>query len=235
MAQLVDKRRLFQSNSLLGHLPAEDLDRLLAYSRIERYRQGDTIFLKDAPSDTMMAVVSGRVKIVTLSPDGKEAILNVITTGEVFGEISLIDGGPRTADAVAMANCELLVLDRRTFLPVLRRHPEICMRLLELLCDRLRRTSAQVETIRFLTVPARLARVLLHLAERQGTFRPGEIRLQLDLSQRELGDMAGISREGVNKQLSAWHRQGLVALSKGEITIHDEAALKRIAALDVVA
>ncbi|HEX6977663.1 MAG TPA: Crp/Fnr family transcriptional regulator [Alphaproteobacteria bacterium] len=219
----------FDGNSLLGGLPAADLERLLTYARTKRYRQNETIFLKDAPGSSMMAVTSGYVRITAPSPDGKDVTLNVIGPGEVFGEIALIDGKPRTADAVALTDCQLLVLERRDFIPFLRERPDICIRLLTIVCERLRRTSAQVEDVLFLDIGGRLARTLLYLASIHGQRASDGVRIGIRLSQREIASMAGSSRETVNRQLQAWQREGLLRIDDAAIVLRDEKALRRLA------
>lgn len=227
--RLPDKRRLLEHHCLLSQLAPDELDKLVSYSRIERYRANENIFLKGSPGTGMMAVISGRVKITAPSPDGKEVILNLINPGEIFGEIALLDGKERTADAVALTDCELLVLERRDFLPFLYSRPELCVRLLGILCERLRRTSEQVEEILFLELPERFARALMRLAQSHGERTSAGIRITLPLSQREFGEMVGISRESINKQLSAWQRDGWIALDKGQIVLRNVTALRRLA------
>lgn len=228
-AHTVDKRKLLEGHFLLGRLQPEELAKLSSYTRIVRYAANDTIFLKGSPGTGMMAVVTGRVKISSPSPDGKEVILNVINPGEIFGEVALLDGKERTADAIALTACELLVLERRDFLPFLRSNPDVCIRMLGILCERLRRTSEQVEDILFLDLSGRLARALVRLAQTHGERGTDGIRIALPLSQRQFGEMVGLSRESINKQLNAWQREGLIALDKGRITIRGMQALERLA------
>lgn len=228
-APAIDKRKLLEGHTLLRELKPAELDQLASYARIVRHRAGDTIFLKGSPGTGMMAVVEGRVKISAPSPEGKDVILNVIEAGEIFGEVALLDGKARTADAAAMTDCALLVLERRDFLPFLRSHPDVCIRLLSVLCERLRRTSEQVEDILFLDLPGRLARALLRLADSHGERVAAGLRIALPLKQREFGEMLGLSRESVNKQLNEWQRQGAITLDGGKITIRDAATLKRLA------
>src|SRR5215471_18634983 len=110
------KRDLFQRHFLLGKLEPGEIDTLAARARVESYRAGQEIFAKGSPAHTMIAVLQGSVKIVSLSLTGKEVILNVIYAGEVFGEIGVIDGEERSAGAAAMTDCELLIIDRRDLL-----------------------------------------------------------------------------------------------------------------------
>jgi CRP/FNR family cyclic AMP-dependent transcriptional regulator len=223
-----EKRQIFERHFLLGKLSRCEIDALLSYARVAKYPLGREIFAKGSPGQSMMAVLRGTVKISSLSPDGKEIVLNIINPGEIFGEIGMLDGEERTGIATAMADCELLVLNRRDFLPILEKHADICMILLRILCRRLRQTSEQVEDVLFRHLESRIAKALLHLAQSAGQKDFRGLSVDLHLSQRELGNIAGGSRESVNKHLQIWHRAGLIDLGKGSIVIRDFAALERL-------
>ncbi|MBL8664930.1 MAG: Crp/Fnr family transcriptional regulator [Candidatus Odyssella sp.] len=221
----VDRREIFAQHAFFRGLAEAAIDELVARSRIERCRRGKTIFRRASPGTAMMAVLRGSVKICTVSRNGKEAVLNVIGPGQVFGEIAVLDGGPRTADAVALVESDILVLDRRDFVPVVRAHPDLAQRLLEVLCGRLRKTSEQLEDAFFLDMPGRMAKALL--AARTGDGAGGAALVQL--TQRELGEMIGTARESVNKLLHSWQEQGIVGLRRGAIAVRRPDALKRLA------
>jgi CRP/FNR family transcriptional regulator, cyclic AMP receptor protein len=178
-------------------------------------------------------VLAGQVRISSPSPDGREIVLNMINAGEVFGEIALLDGKDRTADAVAQTDCELLVIERRSFVPFLTSNPEVALRLLAVLCDRLRRTTEQVEDMLFRDLPSRLAKKLLNLAAASDERTAGGARIATRLSQREIGTMVGMSRESVNKQLRQWQLDGIVASEQGCILLIDERALQNLAEPEV--
>jgi CRP-like cAMP-binding protein len=150
-----DKRKLFQGHALFGELPAQDLDALLLHARVERYPTGSKIFAKGSPGRSMMAILKGRVRISVPSPAGPDAVLTILRAGEIFGEIALLDGEDRTADTAAIDDCELLVLDYRDFVPFLRQRADLCVLLLRLLCQRLRRTNQQVGDVRTARQPHR--------------------------------------------------------------------------------
>jgi CRP-like cAMP-binding protein len=221
----VDRREIFAQHAFFRGLAAVAIDELVARSRIERCRRGKTIFRRASPGTAMMAVLRGSVKICTVSRNGKEAVLNVIGPGQVFGEIAVLDGGPRTADAVTLVESDILVLDRRDFMPVVRAHPELAQRLLEVLCGRLRKTSEQLEDAFFLDMPGRLAKALL--AAQTAVSAGGGVQVQL--TQRELGEMIGTARESVNKLLHSWQRAGIVTLRRGAIAIKRPEALRGVA------
>jgi len=215
-----DQARLLRGHAFFVQFADSDIAELLAHAQVRRYGDGDEIFAMGSPGDSMMAVLRGQVRITAPSADGREVVLNTIHTGEVFGEIALLDGRERSGAAVALGDCELLVLRRREFLPFLRRNADICIMLLGVLCQRLRNTSEQVGDVAFVTLEARLAKTLLRLAA-EGSGK-------LSITQRELASMVGGSRERVNRQLKAWERDRLIALATGSITIRDEEALQDI-------
>jgi CRP/FNR family cyclic AMP-dependent transcriptional regulator len=224
-----ERRQILEQDFLLGKLSRGEIDTLLAYSRVERYPAGEEIYAKGSPGQSMMVVLRGTAKMCSGSLDGKEIVLNIMHPGEIFGEIAILDGKERSADAVAMSDCELLVINRRDLLPMLERHADMCMILLVILCQRLRQTSEQVEDILFRDLEARIAKNLLHLAETSGFDSKEGLSIDLHLSQRELGNIAGGSRESVNKHLQSWHKTGWIELGKGSIVILDIAAIERLA------
>jgi CRP-like cAMP-binding protein len=221
-----DKRSIFARHEFFRGLPSSALDRLAFRSRTVAYPAGTAVFRKGEDGHGLLAVLNGTVKISILSEEGKEIVLNLIGVNEVFGEIALLDGLPRTADASALTDCELLVLDRRDFIPILSEEPAIALKLLEVLSGRLRRTSRQVEDISFIEVRVRLARALLRLAEVQGTAQSVEPRIAI--TQRELGQMIGLSRESTNRHLRDWQERGMIAIEKGTVLVLRPANLQLI-------
>ena len=209
--------------------PAE-LDEVLAFASERRVRRGQIIFQKGDDGSSMMAVLQGRVRISVISPEGREIMLNVISPGEVFGEIALLDGQPRSADATATEDTNLLVIERRHFLPFLARNQDLGLRMLAVLCDRLRRTSVALEQIALMDLPGRLARVLLKLAADYGRPVNGGTRIDLKLSQRDLSTLVATSRESVNKQLSVWREDGALTLENGYIILRRSQDLEALVA-----
>lgn len=168
----------------------------------------------------MMGVVIGTVRVSLPTRKGRELILADLPAGELLGEIALLDGKPRSANATALTKCELMILDRRDVLTFLERSPTACLNIMRLLCSRIRRTDERMSEITFLDLRARLANVLLRcLAEGQGTPT-------LLLSQQELAELCGGSRENVNKCLREWQRLGTLELKKGWTIIRDPDALQ---------
>jgi CRP-like cAMP-binding protein len=219
----LSQRELLRRSPVFALLDDSDIDAALAHARVMRYAEDDQIFAKGDPGSSMMAVLKGRVMISSPSADGRQVVLTVMRDGDVFGEIGMLDGKDRTADATAMSDCELLVVPRGSLLALLERRPELCLRLLNVLCERLRRTNEQVEDLAFLDLEARIAKVLVRLAEENGNAAAPPIAVKI--SQRTLGELVGGSRESVNKHLQDWKRSGIIALGKGSIVVNDLKAL----------
>ncbi|WP_343711993.1 Crp/Fnr family transcriptional regulator [Inquilinus sp.] len=218
---LVREPRLLAGTPLFAACPPALCD-ALASRLIERfYADGDTIFLRDDPGDSVMIVATGRVAVRLTSPQGREILLAILSERDLLGEMSLLDGRGRSADAIALGPCRLLVLERVEVLRLLRQSPETCLKLMELLTERLRRTSEQLEAVALFSLPARLARLLLDLSGsqlgRSGSNRPA---LPPALSQRNLGLLVGASRSKVNVQLSRWITEGILRRERGGLVLH---------------
>jgi CRP/FNR family cyclic AMP-dependent transcriptional regulator len=204
---------------LFRELAAAELELLAAATRRRRYKRGEVIFLEGDPGAGLCIIESGRVNIVLRGEDGRELVLNVYGPGEFFGEFALLDGEPRSADAVAQDACLVHWLRRQDFLAFLESHPRVAWELLAVLSRRLRHTTRVAGDATFRDAPARLARALLELAAVRG--RPGERGTVLDgrLTQSELAAMIGATRETVNKSLRSFQRRGLLTHDRGTVTI----------------
>jgi CRP-like cAMP-binding protein len=210
-------------------LDERDLSQLAQATHTTKLRPQEELFHKGDEGTRLYVIVSGRCRVVATSVDGYDAQFTIMNPGEVIGEVTLFGGGERSATVTAVDECELLSLDRRDFLPLLRANPDVAIQLLEVLAQRLRRVSQQMEDNLFLGLPARLAKKLLSLAEQYG--RPAEdgVRIDMRLSQSELGTMVGTSRESVNKQMRAWEEVGLVRSTRGSVTLLKPGRLEDVA------
>src|SRR5262249_39880977 len=208
-----DRVSLLRNHPLFCELTPSILERISTYVKRRSVSKGSTIFEKGDAGVGLIGVVSGSVKISLTSADGRDIVLNIIHPGEVFGEIALLDGRARTANATAMSDCELIVIERREFIPFLRSEPDVTLKLMEILCSRLRKTSEQVQDVTFLNLPARLAKTLLRLAANAGPS--GKVAI----TQREISQIVGRSRESTNKRLRAWAKRGWIRPKRGNITV----------------
>lgn len=218
---------LLRRHALFGGIGLDHLRRLCAYAKTRKVRRGTTIFAKGDPGTALFAVRAGIVKISAPSPDGREAVFNLLHADEIFGEIALLDGQSRTADAIAVTDCELMAINRRDFLAFVQDEPKVALRLIELLCARLRFASEHLEEVVFMGLPARLARTLLRLAE-DGNAPARDKKLAI--TQRDISQMMGTTRESINKQLRAWAKNGWVEMTRGSIVVMNPQALAAIAA-----
>jgi CRP/FNR family cyclic AMP-dependent transcriptional regulator len=221
-AQIAERLAFFRNHPIFGILGPDLLQQLRAHARVRNVERGATIFAKGDPGSSLFAILEGQVKVISFSAHGKYAVFNVLSAGDIFGEIALLDGGERTADVSAVTDCKLLVIERRDFLPIVHSRSEVAQKLIEVLCARLRNTSRQVEEVMFLDLSAKLARTLLRLGETAGGKR-------IALTQSEIAQMIGASRESTNKQLRDWENLKWIHLERGEIVLVDTEALASVA------
>jgi CRP-like cAMP-binding protein len=217
--------RMIRQRYLLSALEPSEAAALLKQAHIRRYEAGDTVFRRDDPGDGIYGVLAGRILATVESEGGRELILNTFGPGDFFGEIALLDGKGRTATAIARDPSQLLFLARSDFLPFIEQRPRIAIRMIALLCERVRRTTGLVEDSVFLDVASRLAKQVLILgASHSGRETPP---LVVKAYHSELAQMIGVSREAVSKQLSEWRDAGVVRLKRGSIVIDSPLYLQR--------
>jgi CRP/FNR family cyclic AMP-dependent transcriptional regulator len=198
------------------------LDRLAAGTRTRRFRRGEVIFHAGDPGDALFIIISGEVKISLPSEGGDEAIIATLKPGEVFGELALLDGAPRSATASALSATEAVVLPRDRFRELIATEPVVRDALLASLAGELRRLTIHVEELHFLDLTGRVAARLVRLAEESGPQKAdGTIYLRSSLTQGELASMVGCTRQSVNKLLGQFADEGLVRLDREGIAVTD--------------
>jgi CRP-like cAMP-binding protein len=220
-------RPFLRANTFFGGLPDDALDRLIRRGHTKRFAKGDVICRRGDPGDSLMVVLSGRAKVVNTTADAKEVVLNFLGAGDLNGEIGALDGKGRTADTIALEPCEVFAVHARDLLPALTAHPKALLEIIQVLCDKLRSASAIIED-NTLEMEGRTARGLLRLAEQHGRTSKAGVRLELKMSQRELGAYLGLSRENVSRQLGRLRDAGVITVNGTHMTIADE---ERLAAL----
>jgi CRP/FNR family cyclic AMP-dependent transcriptional regulator len=196
-------------------------------ARVHRrsFNVGDPIFHVGEPGQSMMVVLAGTVRVSLSGPRGKTVILADLSAGELLGEVALLDGKERSADAVALTKCDLLVLERRDVVAFLKKRPDLCLKLLELMCARLRKSDERMSDIAFFELSSRLAKVLLGRVGKPGGTGT---KPKLSLSQTELAGMINATRENVNRCLRNWQRQGIVDVSERWISVLQRDMLEAI-------
>ena len=222
------KEKLLGRSIIFQALDEENRRELASFAHVKRYSSGDIIFNTGDPGQSMMAIAEGSVRVSVLTPSAREVTLSELSAGDVFGEIALLDGGERSANVKALTNCTLVVVERRSLLEVLQRDPKLSIRLIELLCQRVRRSDERMMEIAFLDLPSRLAKALLRVT----VSAPGSLEkplTKLSLSQSEIASMIGNTRENVNRCLRKWQRAGLIELKDGWLIICNRPQLELVA------
>ncbi len=220
-------KTVIERNRLFRGLAAATIERIASLAARRTYEQGAVVFMRGDPGDSLCGVVSGRVRISASRAGGREVFLNIMGPGDAFGEIGLLDGKPRTASATALDRTELIIIRRERFLQLLVDEPPVAMHLIQLLCERVRWTAQLTEDSALLGVPARIATRLLSLARLNG--REPADGAKLTLSQEELAQFLGLSRQVINQHLQAWKQQGWIASGRGSITLADIRSLESLA------
>ena len=202
-----------RASSVFALLGPEELDRFIASAMPQFWRAGEPIFLMGDSGASMMLLQVGEVRISYPSASGRTVVLNELKPGTLFGEIALLDGGERSADAIAITNCQLLVFERRVFIDLLENNWRVAEALLKLICGRLRRADERIGDLAFFDLPGRLAKELL---ERASPGPSGGPRRVSD-TQGMLAALVGGSRETVNRCLRNWQKGGLITIADGRI------------------
>jgi CRP/FNR family cyclic AMP-dependent transcriptional regulator len=190
--------------------------------------KGGILFKEGDEGEHVYVIVDGKLKLGTASGDGRENLLSILGPGEMFGELSLFDSGPRTASAIAVTDSKVLALGQEKVIPWVREHPEVSLQLLARLATRLRRTNEVVGDLVFSDVPGRVAKALIDLGVKFGEKREEGLYVNHDLTQEELAQLVGASRETVNKALADFAQRGWLRLDGRSVLILDyERLLKR--------
>ena len=212
---------------LFHGVAAEAREALASTLTYADYSRGDTVFAEGEQGDTLYIVLSGKVKVGRHAADGRENMLSVMGPSDMFGELSLFDPGPRTATATVLTDARLASLAHSSLRPWINDRPEIAEQLLRVLARRLRRTNDALADLIFTDVPGRVAKALLGLAERFGTQEGAGVRVHHDLTQEELAQLVGASRETVNKALADFSGRGWMRVDSRAVTILDRERLAR--------
>jgi CRP-like cAMP-binding protein len=217
---------ILREQDILGLLPERDLCALLRQSSVRSYPKNRVLFRTGDHGRSVVLVLHGYVKLSTTASNGREVVLEIAAPGSLFGELAVLNGSPRQADAVTLTACRLLVIEGGLFRHFLAATPEAMLATIRLIAQRLSATTAREMDTVALPAPVRLAKALLRLAELHSQRVDDGVRIGLRLSQRELGAMTGLIRESINKHLKAWRAAGWVELADGAVTLRDERALR---------
>lgn len=207
---------------LLATLDDEQLGRVAALCTEVKFDRDQIILQQNEPGDALYILLAGRVKVVLYGEDGREVILSALRDGDFFGEMALIDGGPRSASVVAVEDSRLIRIRRDAFLRLLREHPEMALNILQAMTQRLRVADGRIGSLALMDVYGRVARALRELAQQEGVRRGSDIVLEKRPTHQELAAMAGTSRETVSRVLGDFGRSGLCSIEGRGLILHDE-------------
>ena len=217
---------LMPPGTLFAACRADELTDLLSLASQQVMKKNQTLLRQGDPGDALMILLTGQAKVLMVASNGREITLDYADAGAVLGEIAVLDGGERTASVIAVTDGTYLRLSRAAFEAFVERQPGMAWRLMRGLAKRLRQTDEMIESDRAYASGPRLARYIQRLI----LIESQDGRLRLDLNQSELGSFAGMSREHINRQLSAWADCGVIALEHGRIRVLDSSYLLDIAA-----
>jgi CRP/FNR family cyclic AMP-dependent transcriptional regulator len=216
---------------IFHELDAGALAEIAQIARAKVYPPRERVFRQGDEGDCVFIIQSGYLKVAVSGPNGSLSTLAVMGVGEIFGELSLLDGGPRSATVTAMTRSDLLAIDREPFLRLVEAQPRMGVAIMGVLARRLRRVSERSDDLTGMRVANRLAKQLLSLAESHGLrLGPSRLRLGVKMSQRELGELVGATRESVNKHLRAWQEESILEEESGYLAITNLELLRSIAA-----
>jgi len=224
---MTDPEAVLKEIPLFQSFRVEDQRHVSSLLRTQSLKKGDILFRKGDEGTAFYMIIRGGIKIVRTSRDGKEIILALLSNGDFFGEMALLDGLPRSADAVAIEPTQLYILNRKDFLSFMMHNENVLQSIIASLSLRLRRTDDFLEDACFMNISSRLAKKLVELAETRGYKEGDTAHIELHLTQKQLAGMIGATRESINKALRVLREKGLASVSEDTIRIHDLKRLKR--------
>ena len=221
MDEVLAKAGLFQG------VPPEDAEVIAEQFDLLDVPRGTVVFHEGEPGDSLYIVLAGKIKLGRRTPDGRENLLMVAGPSDMFGELSIFDPGPRTSTATAVTEVRAYTMDRAALREWIGKRPEIAEQLLRVLARRLRRTNNMLADLIFTDVPGRVAKALLQLARQFGSQESGLLRVTHDLTQEEIAQLVGASRETVNKALADFASRAWLRLDGKSVIILDPERLAR--------
>jgi CRP/FNR family transcriptional regulator, cyclic AMP receptor protein len=218
--------KIIKEQSILGALAEQDLQALVRQSPVRDLPKNRVLFRNGDEGRSVVLIMQGYIKLSTMAANGREVVLEIAGPGTIFGELAVLNGSPRRADATTLTACRVLAIDGVLFRRLVGRTPEAMFAAIRLLSERLLAVTEQGMDAVSLPAPVRLAKALLHLAGLHSQRVDGCVHIGFRLSQRELGAMTGLIRESINKHLNAWRAAGWIELAGGSVTLCDIRALQ---------
>jgi len=225
---MLRSRELIQESDIFSKMPTSVVDEIWSSSRIRKFSQNTLIYSKGVDGDGLYGILEGAVRFSASGVEGKEVMLGIMQPGQWFGEISMIDGGPRPTNAIARPGTTLIYLARGDFWRILKANPDLYQPVVQFLCEHIRFTFSFADDATFLDVKGRLAKQLLVFADHYAGAGDNKVEIGQKLTQEELGGMIGASRESVSHHMNDWRREEVLAFKYGRITVLDTKRLRKI-------
>lgn len=223
----MDKRKLLSESALFATLSDEEVDELVALTSTVDFDANETVFTKGSEGDELYVLGGGRVSLQLERKDGKTISLGTLSKGDMFGEVSVLDGSRRSATVKTIEPSEFLVIRRDELFDLIHRSPDITIKLFGVLTKRIRMTDELIEDTLAFDLPSKLAKELLGLAKAYGQNTSNGIRINVDFSESELAGIVGTTKQKLEEQLKEWQQESTIAVSGGYITIVDPFELKK--------
>ncbi len=220
------RKSYLRQTPIFSVLSDEELDGIIPHVVKRRLKRNTVVFHENDPASAFYLVKTGRVKIYKAGPDGREQVLAILGDGQIFGDVPAFDGGPYPATAATMVDSEIYLIRSEDFQDLVRRYPEVALKIIRLLGQRLRQSMELVRDLSFKQVPHRLAGLLIKLGEEYGAEAGEGVLIDLPLSRQELADIVGTSRETITRELKKMEREGMVEVDRRLITVKDFERLK---------
>ncbi len=206
---------------LFSELNDDQLDDISRFAVKQLYKKDNMVLIEEEVGSTMFVIVSGRVKISRISDEGREVILSILVDGDFFGEMAILDGQTRSANAVTLEDTELLIIRRENFLQMLHDYPQVAINLLKELAHRLRRSDSQIKSLSLQNALGKVASTLLRIADDSGIIKHGQVQISHLPPQQDLANMAGTSRETISRVIKSLNLLGYVEKEGSKLKILD--------------
>jgi len=216
------------SVSIFSDLSDSELDNIKTLCQTRKYPKNSMIILEEEMGDVVFIVMSGTVKITRVNDEGKEVILAMLGSGEVFGEMAILDGESRSANALAQEHCEVVTINREEFLNIIKTNNKVALNLMTEFAVRLRKSDQQIEALSLDDAEHRIGVSIINLAEEMGVIRKGAVTVENLPYQQDIANMAGTSRETVSRVMKIFEDRGLITKTGHKLSIPDYAFFKRI-------
>ncbi len=220
-------QEFFTEVSLFSNMDKNEIEQITKICVERSFEKGKTIFYEQAQGTSFYLILSGQVKIVMMSNDGREHTLGVLKEKDFFGEVSMLDGQPRSATAIALSDVKTVTLNRDEFHKILKDNPEMILKIMYVLCKRLRHADKHVESLAFLTATGRVARTINNLADEIGVKDNLKVVINHNMTRQDFANIAGTSRETFTRVIMDFQDEGLLEIDKNKIVVIDKKELQK--------